>query len=368
MLIVCLLSKAQHILHSDVANKAKGFSHHNESSGIDGHFHEYVRICANTTGFAMTNTRPSFCFQNWELEMEMSQTLLSRRVLTPYIAARDEFITIDCGAAQGWYSILWSQLGIQVLAFEPGDVRPIQQAMKLNRGGEHNIKVHNLGLGKVNENAQQSGTAQTNTDETQAGLVASTVATFLPANRSVAMIKIDIEGTEIFVLEDIWNVSTSRSVPLFHNILVEFTPKWWPGGVEHGAKVLDLFVKEGWQFVSSPWSEHAFRVGKAPFGLAPNNVEVDWNTEPLLFAQRIPPAQVIEYILSIKYQRDIWMQHPHARFPLDLAKNEVSDILCPDADEWRYARMPRYLQDPKNIDGCYDFYHKEHTGLQVPAP
>ena len=172
---------------------------------------------------------------------------------------------------------------------------------------------------------------------------------------ATALIKVDTEGFELEALRDI--LSLAKKGRKVHNILVEFTPKWWPEGKSEGLKVVEEYVKSSWTFFSSPWSEHAARVGRPPHGLSPEGVSIDWDKEPLLFVQRIPPSSVAKYIDSIKYQRDMWLQHADTPFPLNLVKNEVSDVQCMNADEWKYHRMPSYLSDKVNVDTCLDFYH-----------
>ena len=310
-----------------------------------------LSVCTRKPGFVMSNTKPPFCTPqtiHFGPEHEMSQTLLTRRVLTPYRRNKD-FITVDCGAAMGWYTLFWSKLGFDVLAFEPGTTAFLLDAIKLNPESQGVVTVHNAGLGRV-DFTKGNGASTGNRDVP----VHKSIGPFLPPGKEVAMMKIDVEGNEIFVLEDVLNLPQK-----FHNLLVEFTPKWWPKGTKHGEQVIDAFVASGWQFFASAWSEHAKRVGDPPYGLAPVGVQVNWSNEPLLFVQRIPPANVTQYILSIKFQRDVWMQHPQARFPLDLVSNQIDEIMCMKADEWRYSRMPSYLKDPLNTNGCYDQYHNE---------
>ena len=94
-----------------------------------------LSVCTRNPGFVMSNTKPPFCTPqtiHFGPEHEMSQTLLTRRVLTPYRRTLQEFITVDCGAAMGWYTLFWAKLGFDVLAFEPGTTAFLLDAIKLN--------------------------------------------------------------------------------------------------------------------------------------------------------------------------------------------------------------------------------------------
>ena len=105
-------------------------------------------------------------------------------------------------------------------------------------------------------------------------MIKPSIAPFVPIGKEIAMIKVDVEGREIVVLQNILNLVRDKTFKI-HNLLVEFTPKWWDSR-DAGKKLIQEFVNDGWEFFSSPWSEHAARVGRAPFGVVPAGTTIDW--------------------------------------------------------------------------------------------
>ena len=168
--------------------------------------------------------------------------------------------------------------------------------------------------------------------------------------------KVDVEGREIEVLQAVRELI--RSGTRVHNIIVEFTPKWWPHGFDNGMSVIQSFLDDGWTFSASPWSEHGTRVGKRPNGLVPDGIQFDWDAEPLLMVQTVPNEKVRNVLRTLKYQRDYWLEAPNASYPMDRKANGVEDLECDDGDSFRYARLPRYLKGNALTTQCLDLYHK----------
>ena len=302
--------------------------------------------------FVLTDTVPRFLSIGEGSEMEQSQTLLTRRILKAVtgplaMQLQSRLIAVDVGAASGWYSLYWASLGFPVIAFEPGDITNLRRAINSN-GFDQYITVHNTGISAVGNHGSGTSTSSP-------ALIETSMATLLPTQSEIIILKIDVEGSEMGVLQDV--LTLIKNGTKIHNIIVEVTPKWWPESTSAGLDVFQAFINMKWNVFSSPWSEHAARVGKPPQGLAPAGVILDWDTEPLLFVQQIPKDQLAVFVQSITYQRDIWLQNPESPFALDAKAHGVAPLQCPDADEWRYARMPWYLSDEINVLYCVDQYH-----------
>lgn len=303
----------------------------------------------------VTETNVPFCFN--EPTTEMSQSVFTYRVLSKFLPTKDDYVVLDVGAAYGWYSIFWAKLGFRAIAFEAGDPQFITKHVEINELTDR-ITVNNIGLGVVGNHGSGAAVDGKQFLTLHDPFVAVTDVLKEFKNKEIAIMKLDIEGSEVETLRAMLKMHSKTDFKI-HNIIVEVTPKWWPESAA-GLQTFRELIHHNWTFFSSPWSEHAARVQRPPYGVHPVGYQFDWDKEPLCFVQRVPPEQVIDYIKSIKYQRDFLIQSPHTPFPLDMEAEGIVDIQCPlDADTWKYKTMPSYLSDPRNIHDCLDLYHKK---------
>ena len=316
-----------------------------------------------TTGMR-TTTVPSFCAMDMFAEMEQAQTALARRVLLPYLETMEAvggptYSTMDIGCAFGWYSMFFATMGFPVLCFDPGNTGPATTASKTN-GLTQRIRIVNKGVSSISDHgsgvAYHDGFDSSNDKAGMTGQLQIAPSLVPYVECEVALVKIDVEGREIGVLRAIQDLV--KSGMRVNNIIIEFTPKWWPEGFEKGMVVIEAFEREGWTFAMSSWSEHAARVGKPPFGIAPDGVEFDWDTEPLLMVQTVPKGKMRTLLASTNAQRDYWMEAPDAAHPLDRKAHGVLPLQCEGGDMFRYAERPRYLKNPAATTQCLDVYHK----------
>jgi len=311
-----------------------------------------------------TTTVPSFCAMDMFAEMEQAQTALARRVLLPYLETMEAvggptYSTMDIGCAFGWYSMFFATMGFPVLCFDPGNTGPATTASKTN-GLTQRIRIVNKGVSSISDHgsgvAYHDGFDSSNDKAGMTGQLQIAPSLVPYVECEVALVKIDVEGREIGVLRAIQDLV--KSGMRVNNIIIEFTPKWWPEGFEKGMVVIEAFEREGWTFAMSSWSEHAARVGKPPFGIAPDGVEFDWDTEPLLMVQTVPKGKMRTLLASTNAQRDYWMEAPDAAHPLDRKAHGVLPLQCEGGDMFRYAERPRYLKNPAATTQCLDVYHK----------
>lgn len=352
--------------HSGASNDF--LSNHSTASSGDPAIHDLKRTkkSFNKSDFVTSQSIPPFCISKSNGAIyEMSQTLLTRRILKAF-RPNNKYITLDVGAAFGWYSMYWAMLGYRVIAFDPGDTSYLRDAASCQGLEDWRLTIHNVAVGLVGGHGSGVSTTDVQNENRKS---TSSLRPYIKSvdNRlvEVAIMKIDVEGSELNVLRDILIMQASNFV--IYNIIVEFTPKWWPEGIDEGKKVLEALIAANWTFFTSPWSEHAARIGHPPHHVHPPDTKVDWDIESLAYVQHVPKEKVVDYVLSIKYQRDFWLQNSMVddRFKLDALKNGIGDVLCDNADEWRYIELPTYLRDnPKHVEDnkkCSDWYHtKKH--------
>ena len=291
-------------------------------------------------GVQQTLTHPPFLIQGEPAlpGIEMAQAMLTYRFLKPF--PRSRFSVVDVGAASGWYALFWCALGFNATAFEPGETSNLETNRMCN-AFEMKLKFHHVGLGSIGGHG--SGTAYRHNESGRSEVVPS-LRPFIEPKSEIALLKIDTEGREIFALESVLRLVRSGHCRV-HGILVEVSPSWWVGNHTHGLAVFQRYVDLGWQVLYSPWGMHGLMIGSNPHALAPRAQNLSWDDEPLHAVQHVHGAQ-------LRVQRDFLLQSPTTPFPLDLAENGVSPLLCSSPREWRYSQLPRYMTDRRLAGQC----------------
>ena len=299
-----------------------------------------------------TLTHPPFLIQGEPTlpGIEMAQAMLTYRFLKPL--PRSRFSVFDVGAASGWYALFWCALGFNATAFEPGETSNLETNRMCN-AFEMKLNIHHVGLGSIGGHG--SGTAYRHNESGRSEVVLS-LRPFIEPGSEIALLKIDTEGREIFALESVLRLVRSGHCRV-HGILVEVSPSWWVENHTRGLAVFQRYVDLGWQVLYSPWGLHGLMTASNPHALAPpaQAQNLSWDDEPLHAVQHVRGtdfAPFLSQMARLRVQRDFLLQSPTTPFPLDLADNGVSPLLCSSPRELRYAQLPRYMTDRRLTEQC----------------
>ena len=299
-----------------------------------------------------TLTHPPFLIQGEPTlpGIEMAQAMLTYRFLKPF--PRSRFSVFDVGAASGWYALFWCALGFNATAFEPGETSNLETNRMCN-AFEMKLNIHHVGLGSIGGHG--SGTAYRHNESGRSEVVLS-LRPFIEPGSEIALLKIDTEGREIFALESVLRLVRSGHCRV-HGILVEVSPSWWVENHTRGLAVFQRYVDLGWQVLYSPWGLHGLMTASNPHALAPpaQAQNLSWDDEPLHAVQHVRGtdfAPFLSQMARLRVQRDFLLQSPTTPFPLDLADNGVSPLLCSSPRELRYAQLPRYMTDRRLTEQC----------------
>ena len=169
---------------------------------------------------------------------------------------------IDAGANMGYYSLALSKLNpnLSVFSFEPQPktYSLLQRNIQLN-AVNHQIETHNLGLGSKEESLLMyipaftgsggGSFANLHSDEERPiefEVPVKTLDQILPRDRSVDLIKIDVEGFEYEML--IGSMVTIREFK--PSIVVELLRKWMKPFSKHPQDVITLLNPLGYEVYS----------------------------------------------------------------------------------------------------------------------
>lgn len=303
-------------------------------------------------GVQQTLTHPPFLIQGEPTlpGIEMAQAMLTYRFLKPF--PRSRFSVFDVGAASGWYSLFWCALGFNATAFEPGETSNLETNRMCN-AFEMKLNIHHVGIGSIGGHG--SGTAYRH-NESGLSVVVPSLRPFIEPGSEIALLKIDTEGREIFALESVLRLVRSGHCRV-HGILVEVSPSWWVENHTRGLAVFQQYVDRGWQVLYSPWGVHGLMTASNPHALAPpaQAQNLSWDDEPLHAVQHVRGtdfAPFLSEMARLRLQRDFLLQSPTTPFPMDLADNGVSPLLCSSPREWRYSQLPRYMTDRRLTEQC----------------
>ena len=174
----------------------------------------------------------------------------------------DNFYILDIGSNVGWYTLFLGKLGYNILAFEPSDVNMyiLRKSFCLNQ--DLNITLIKKGLYTEEKQCDfyisrgniGDGWVFCDKNSTIPSHLIKSGETYLTklsnyieflSTRNLALIKIDIEGSEGKAIESGIELFSKYHTPF---IFLEFTPS---SLIKHGTepiKLLEIFEKNGYKF------------------------------------------------------------------------------------------------------------------------
>ena len=232
-----------------------------------------VDIKINKLNFTMyvpleKNTRNHSIIKNHFFELKESLNIIN--ALNYYkkiknIKINKNIYFLDIGGNIGWYPSLLGRFGYSILSFEPFEKNYYYSRKNychLNQ--ESNVIIINQGLYNIKKDCyyykDNSGIANgmilcddNNKNKTfrnrfkKAGIVSLTrLSSFIRflSNKNVALIKMDVEGSEGKVIESGIDLITKFHVPF---IFIEFTPKFLLKHKTNPKKFIELFINNGYK-------------------------------------------------------------------------------------------------------------------------
>ena len=166
---------------------------------------------------------------------------------------------IDLGGNIGWYTYLLGKFGYNIITFEPSSINYyiLKKNYCLNK--EVNVTLINKGLFTENKvchiyspknnigNGLISCTEKTNAKFINNGeIILTKLSNYISffKDKNLAMIKIDIEGSEGKAFESGIELITKYHVPFIH---LEFTPKYLSLYGTNPKKFLEMFINNGYK-------------------------------------------------------------------------------------------------------------------------
>ena len=174
------------------------------------------------------------------------------------LTEKDIYI-IDVGGNVGWYSFLLGRYGYKIITFEPSQINfyILSKNYCLNKGlnitlinkglfpEEKKCFIHspkdNIGNGLISCNKKPDEKNVNN-----GGIILTKLSNYIPffMNKNLALIKIDIEGSEGKAIESGIELLTEYHVPF---IFMEFTPKALMSYGTDPKKFLEIFIINGYK-------------------------------------------------------------------------------------------------------------------------
>jgi FkbM family methyltransferase len=174
------------------------------------------------------------------------------------LTEKDIYI-IDVGGNVGWYSFLLGKYGYKIITFEPSQINfyILSKNYCLNKGlnitlinkglfpEEKKCFIHspkdNIGNGLISCNKKPDEKNVNN-----GGIILTKLSNYIPffMNKNLALIKIDIEGSEGKAIESGIELLTEYHVPF---IFMEFTPKALMSYGTDPKKFLEIFIINGYK-------------------------------------------------------------------------------------------------------------------------
>ena len=169
---------------------------------------------------------------------------------------------IDIGANIGWYSFLLGKYGYKIISFEPSKINNyiLKKTFCLNR--ELNLTIINKGLHIEDKkcvlfnSGRNEGNGHIYCNKSQIVLnsslksreiILTKLSNYLPffnKNKNLALIKLDVEGSEGKVIEGGIELITKFHVPF---IFLEFTPSYLKKYGTEPKQLLQLFADNGYK-------------------------------------------------------------------------------------------------------------------------
>jgi len=213
-------------------------------------------------------------FQNWE--STVTRKLI--KALNYYSSLKnipnDNIYIIDIGANVGWYTFFFAKCGYQVLAFEASVVNNYILRKNFCLNPNFNITLINKGLFTeekkcdyyLNEGNIGNGMIQCDKNNTVASDFTKSGEAYLTrlsnyveflATKNVALIKIDIEGSEGKAIESGIELITNYHVPF---IFLEFTPKFLELHGTDPMKFLEMLEANGYKFAKNNFFDNYYTI------------------------------------------------------------------------------------------------------------
>ena len=174
---------------------------------------------------------------------------------------KNDIYMLDLGANVGWYSLFFGKLGYNIIAFEPSIKN--YQIFKMNYclNQDANITIINKGLNIENKNCtlfhplNNIGNAILMCEEKQfvnknnfgEKIKLTKLSNYIPylMNKNLAMIKIDVEGSEGKAIESGIDLFKKYHVPFIH---LEFSPFMLRNKNTDPQLFLEIFEQNGYKF------------------------------------------------------------------------------------------------------------------------
>ena len=215
------------------------------------------------------NKRKHGIIQNHSFELKESINILN--ALKYYkkikkIKSNKNIYMIDIGGNIGWYPSFLGRYGYSILSFEPfEDNYYISRKNYCHLNKNSNVIIINKGLYNKEQICDfykdtfgyANGMILCNNNKKKVfgkrfkkvGIVSlMKFSTFIPylSNKNIAVMKIDVEGTEGKVIESGIDLITKLHVPF---IFLEFTPKFLRKHKTDPYKFIQLFIKNGYKII-----------------------------------------------------------------------------------------------------------------------
>jgi len=166
---------------------------------------------------------------------------------------------IDVGGNIGWYTFILGKYGYNIFTFEPSKINYyiLNKSYCLNK--DINITIINKGLFPIEKKCyifsseDNIGNGMINCDKKEyegninnGEIILTKLSNYIPffRNRNLAMIKMDIEGSEGEAIESGIEFITKYHIPF---IFIEFMPKLLTSYGTNPKKLLEIFINNGYK-------------------------------------------------------------------------------------------------------------------------
>eukprot|EP01116_Phalansterium_solitarium_P001271 TRINITY_DN11061_c0_g1_i1.p1 TRINITY_DN11061_c0_g1~~TRINITY_DN11061_c0_g1_i1.p1 ORF type:complete len:379 (+),score=139.78 TRINITY_DN11061_c0_g1_i1:70-1206(+) len=166
-------------------------------------------------------------------------------------------VVVDAGANLGYFATYAAVMGCQVVAFEPQPrlVPIITMSTQVN-GLTQRFKLINRIISDTDQDklkiryakgmcwgcsvVQKAEPGDVSNDMTH---IIESTRIDMHVNSDVLLMKVDVEGFEVIAIESAQNVFDNYVVS---NLLIEWSPKRWPHGLDRGTKLLEKLYDMGY--------------------------------------------------------------------------------------------------------------------------